>query len=103
MERIANAQDLERGESLKFEYEGKQAILVRTRQNKLVAYHTACPHKGASVTLEAGINKLVCSCHLSLFNVEDGSIYKSSAAVDKVKALTPLELELDTNQDVYVI
>ena len=103
MEKIANVHDLKREASLNFDYQGKKAILVKTKDGKLVAYRTACPHQGATIVWEADIHKLVCECHLSLFNVEDGSVYKYSSLFEKMDDLTPIELKIDDHQDIYAV
>jgi nitrite reductase/ring-hydroxylating ferredoxin subunit len=57
MEKIANVQDLKCGESINFDYQGKKAILVKTKHDKLVAYSTVCPHEGATIVWDADIHK----------------------------------------------
>ena len=103
MEKIANVQDLKREESINFDYQGKKAILVKTKDGKLVAYSTVCPHQGTTIVWEADIHKLVCECHLSLFNVEDGSVYKYSSIFEKMDDLIPIELKIDDHQDIYAV
>jgi hypothetical protein len=37
MEKIASMKDIRKGGSLEFNYQGKKAILIRTKKNELVA------------------------------------------------------------------
>jgi len=103
MEKIVNSKDLKRGEWINFHYQGKEGILVKTRQDKLVAYSRVCPHEGGTIVWDADINKLLCECHLSIFNVDDGTVYKYSSLFEKMGNLTPIELKIDNNQDIYAV
>jgi nitrite reductase/ring-hydroxylating ferredoxin subunit len=103
MEKIANLKDIKRGESLQFSYKGERAILIRTKEDDLVAYIAVCPHKGGNIEWDKRINKLLCEYHLSLFNVEDGSIYSHSSLFELKKGLTKIELKVDHNKDVFAI
>ena len=44
MEKIGKVKDLKRGESMNFNYQGKEGILVKTKKGKVVAYSRVCPH-----------------------------------------------------------
>jgi rieske iron-sulfur protein len=103
MEKIGNAKNLKRGESMNFRYQGKEGILVKTKKGKLVAYSKVCPHEGGTIVWDADINKLLCECHLSIFNVDDGTVYKYSSIFDKMNSLTPIELKIDDKKDIYTI
>ncbi len=103
MEKIANAKDLKRGTSINFPYKGKEGILVKTKEDKLVAYSRVCPHEGGTIEWDGTINKLLCECHLSIFNVDDGTTYRYSSLFDKIDNLTPIELKVDKNQDIYAV
>jgi nitrite reductase/ring-hydroxylating ferredoxin subunit len=103
MEKIANAKDLKRGTSITFPYKGKQGILVMTKEDKLVAYSRVCPHEGGTIEWDATINKLLCECHLSIFNVDNGTPYRFSSLFEKMNNLTPIELKVDKNQDIYAV
>jgi nitrite reductase/ring-hydroxylating ferredoxin subunit len=101
MEKIANVKELKRGGWINFPYKGKEGILVKTKQDKLVAYSRVCPHEGGTIVWDADIDKLLCECHLSIFNVDDGTVYKYSSLFEKMGNLTPIELKIDKNQDIY--
>jgi nitrite reductase/ring-hydroxylating ferredoxin subunit len=103
MEKIGNAKNLKRGESVDFHYKGKEGILVRTKKGKLVAYSKVCPHEGGTIVWDAAINKLLCECHLSIFNVDDGTVYKYSSVFDKMDNLTPINLRIDDKKDIYTV
>jgi len=103
VEKIANLKDIKRGGSLYFNYKGQRAILVRTKKGDLVAYVAVCPHQRASILWDNQINKLICECHLSLFNVEDGSVYKHSSLFELKQGLTKIELKVDDNKDIYAV
>jgi len=103
MEKIGRVKDLKRGESINFQHQGKEGILVKTKKGKLVAYSKVCPHEGGTIVWDADINKLLCECHLSIFNVDDGTVYRYSSIFDKMNNLTPIELKVDNNQDIYAV
>ncbi len=103
MEKIGNLKNLKRGESINFQFKGKEGILVRTKKDKVVAYSRVCPHEGGTIVWDADINKLLCECHLSIFNVDDGAVYKYSSLFNKMDSLTPIELKIDKNQDIYTV
>jgi len=102
MEKIANVKDLKHGESIDFHYKGKEGILLKTKQGKLVAYSKVCPHEGGTIVWDESINKLLCECHLSIFN-DDGTVYKYSSVFKKMDDLTPIKLNIDGKQDIYAI
>ena len=103
MEKVANVKDLKRGASIIFPYKGKVGILVKTKEDKLVAYSRVCPHEGGTIEWDATINKLLCECHLSIFNVDDGTAYRYSSLFEKIGNLSPIELKIDKNQDIYAV
>ncbi len=103
MEKIGNLKNLKRGESINFQFKGKEGILIRTKKDKLVAYSRVCPHEGGTIAWDADLNKLLCECHLSIFNVDDGTVYKYSSLFDKMGNLNPIELQVDKNQDIYTV
>jgi rieske iron-sulfur protein len=103
MEKIANVKNLKRGESINFHYQGKEGILVKTKKGKLVAYSRVCPHEGGTIVWDADINKLLCECHLSIFNVDDGAVYKYSSIFERMDDLTPIKLKIDDKQDICTV
>jgi nitrite reductase/ring-hydroxylating ferredoxin subunit len=103
MEKIASMKDIRKGESIYFNYQGNKAILVRTNDNKLAAYSAICPHEGGGIEWDSGLNKLLCECHLSLFNVEDGSVYRHSSVFELNESLTKIDITVDKNDDIFTV
>ena len=103
MGKVANLKDIKRGGSMSFNYKGNKAILVRTKEDKLVAYIAICPHAGGDINWDEEINKLLCETHMSLFNPGDGSVYKHSSVFELDKGLTRIELKVDEDQNVYTL
>jgi Rieske Fe-S protein len=71
---IVNADELAIGESKNFVYpkEGDTAILVRTTDDKYVAYNNKCTHLQCPVFYEHKENILLCPCHKGYFDVDSG-------------------------------
>ena len=103
MEKIANRKDIKPGGSLPFTYKGEQAILVRTKEDDLMAYIAICPHAGGNIEWDEQINKLLCETHLSLFDVKDGSVYRHSSAFEVRNGLTRIGLKVDEDQNIYAL
>ena len=81
---------------------GEKALLIRTKHNDLVAYSATCPHEGRELSWDEAIHKILCECHLSIFNAEDGSIYKHSPIIDLKKGLTQLKVTVDDGKNILV-
>jgi nitrite reductase/ring-hydroxylating ferredoxin subunit len=103
MEKITNLKDIKKGESLYFTYNGKKAILIRTKQDDLVAYVAVCPHAGGNIEWDETINMLLCETHLSLFNVADGSIYRHSSDFEVDKGLAKIDLSVDGEKNIFAL
>jgi nitrite reductase/ring-hydroxylating ferredoxin subunit len=109
MEKITNIKDIKRGESLVFKYKNANAVLVRAKDaqsstsGELVAYVAVCPHESGNIEWDEQIKKLVCECHLSLFNIKDGSVYKHSSLFELTKGLTKIDLKVDDKHDIYAV
>ena len=103
MNKITNLKELKSGAFINFDYKGTKAILVKTASGKVVAYSSVCPHEGGIIEWDINLHKLLCECHLSIFNVEDGSVYRYSSVFDNMKNLTPIPLKIDDKQDVYAL
>jgi nitrite reductase/ring-hydroxylating ferredoxin subunit len=102
MEKIANLDDIKKGGSLYFTYKGKKAILIRTKKDDIVAYIAVCPHEGGNIEWDEQLNIVLCECHLSLFNVGDGSIYRHSTAFELNRGLTGIEVTVDEENNIFV-
>jgi nitrite reductase/ring-hydroxylating ferredoxin subunit len=103
MEKIANLKDIPKGGSLTFTYKGEKAILIRTKQDDLVAYVAICPHAGGKIEWDETINMLLCETHLSLFNVADGSTYRHSSNFEMDKGLTKIDLSVDEEKNIFAL
>ena len=103
MEKIAGINDIRKGGSLDFNYKGKKAILIRTKEDNLVAYVAVCPHEGGGIEWDETINKVLCECHLSLFNVEDGSVYRHSSVFELEQGLTKIEILVDEKKNIFAL
>jgi nitrite reductase/ring-hydroxylating ferredoxin subunit len=103
MEKIANLKDIKKGGSLYFTYNGKKAILIRTKEDDLVAYVAVCPHAGGNIEWDETINMLLCETHLSLFNVANGAIYRHSSDFAVDKGLTKIDLSVDEEKNIFAL
>ena len=103
MEKIANLKDIKKGGSLYFTYKGNKAILIRTKENDLVAYVAVCPHAGGNIEWDETIHMLLCETHLSLFNVTDGAIYRHSSDFKVDKGLTKIDLSVDEEKNIFAL
>ena len=101
MEKIANLKDIPKGGSLTFTYKGQKAILIRTKQNDLYAYIAVCPHEAGDIEWDEQLEMVMCECHLSLFNVKDGSVYKHSSVFELNKGLTKIDLTVDKKKYIF--
>ena len=74
--RIANASEIEPGGVKLFTYPGPKdrCILVRTTENKFVAYSQKCTHLSCAVYYSKDRNRLECPCHEGYFSIEDGRV-----------------------------
>ena len=62
-----------------------------------------CPHEAGTIEWDASLGRLLCECHLAIFEVADGSLYRQSSMLDKIEGLTPIELKVDENEDVHAV
>ncbi|PLR96919.1 Rieske 2Fe-2S domain-containing protein [Bacillus sp. T33-2] len=71
---ITDEADLDIGEARNFNYPTKDdpAILVRTPDDKFVAYNNKCTHLQCPVFYEHKENILLCPCHKGYFDVNSG-------------------------------
>jgi nitrite reductase/ring-hydroxylating ferredoxin subunit len=103
MNKIANLKDLKKGSSITFDHNGQKALLIRFSQKDVCAFIATCPHEGGTIEWDDDIKKILCECHLSLFNVADGSVYRHSSLFKLEKGLTKVELKLDENGNVFAL
>jgi len=103
MKTIAKLSDIKKGESRSFDHNGKNAILVRTREDDLVAYYTNCPHEDGTVEWDPTLNTLLCECHMAIFNVSDGSLRKCGRGMKIEKGLKHLNVTVDDTGSIHII
>ena len=74
--RIASASEVPVGGVKLFTYPGPNdhAILVRSAENKFVAYSQKCTHLSCAVYYSKNNNRLECPCHEGYFSIEDGRV-----------------------------
>jgi Rieske Fe-S protein len=59
------------GSALKFKNSGQPAVLVHLQSGDFVAYSAVCTHQQCTVAYKNG--QLVCPCHGSIFDAENGA------------------------------
>ncbi len=68
---IARTSEVAPGSALKFKNSGQPAVLVHLQSGDFVAYSAVCTHQQCTVAYENG--QLVCPCHGSIFDAENGA------------------------------
>jgi arsenite oxidase small subunit len=73
---IASASDLTAGGVKLFKYPtvNDPCILVKTPDQKLVAYSQKCTHLSCAVYYSASQNRLECPCHEGYFSIDSGRV-----------------------------
>jgi Rieske Fe-S protein len=73
---VARAGEVPVGGVKLFNYPGPDdpCIMVRTAEERYVAYSQKCTHLSCAVYYEAARGRLECPCHEGYFSVEDGSV-----------------------------
>lgn len=72
---------------------GKGYVVTQPKGGEYRAFNSTCPHAGCEVTSVAE-NKIICGCHNSQFNLDDGSVLQGPATSGLGKA--KLEKDGDT-------
>lgn len=103
MKKIAKLEDIKKGGFLYFDYLGEKALLIRTLNDDLIAFYATCPHEGKTIMWDAQINRIICECHMALFNLEDGSLYRAAKGVEINKGLRPIEVMVDNMNTVFAL
>ncbi len=101
MKKIAKLSDLKKGGFLYFDHQGEKAILIRTNDDDLVAYFATCPHEGKIIMWDEQIDRILCECHMALFNVQDGSIYRTARDTNIETGLRPIEILVDQMKSIF--
>ena len=72
---IAQVSALVAGEGFNFSAnDGTDAILFKTKDEKVYALSRICTHEGCSVDFDLAQNKLICPCHGATYEASDGNV-----------------------------
>jgi Rieske Fe-S protein len=72
---IAQVSALVAGEGFNFKAnDGTDAILFKTKDEKVYALSRICTHEGCSVDFDLAQNKLICPCHGATYEAPDGNV-----------------------------
>ena len=72
---IAQVSALVAGEGFNFKAnDGTDAILFKTKDEKVYALSRICTHEGCSVDFDLAQNKLICPCHGATYEALDGNV-----------------------------
>ena len=72
---IAQVSGLVAGEGFNFKAnDGTDAILFKTKDEKVYALSRICTHEGCSVDFDLAQNKLICPCHGATYEAPDGNV-----------------------------
>lgn len=73
---VAKLEEIPVGEVKLFAYptEEDRCILVRTAEDRYVAYSQKCTHLSCAVYYSRASNSLECPCHQGFFSIEDGTV-----------------------------
>jgi Rieske Fe-S protein len=72
---IAQVSALIAGEGFNFKAnDGTDAILFKTKDEKVYALSRICTHEGCSVDFDLAQNKLICPCHGATYEALDGNV-----------------------------
>ncbi|GDX17660.1 iron-sulfur protein [Actinomycetes bacterium] len=72
---IAQVSALVAGEGFNFTAnDGTDAILFKTKDEKVYALSRICTHEGCSVNFDLVQNKLICPCHGATYEAPDGNV-----------------------------
>ena len=72
---IAQVSALVAGEGFNFTAnDGTDAILFKTKDEKIYALSRICTHEGCSVNFDLAQNKLICPCHGATYEALDGNV-----------------------------
>jgi Rieske Fe-S protein len=72
---IAQVSALVAGEGFNFTAnDGTDAILFKTKDEKVYALSRICTHEGCSVNFDLAQNRLICPCHGATYEAPDGNV-----------------------------
>jgi thiosulfate dehydrogenase [quinone] large subunit len=77
---------------------GQPGIVLQPTQGTFLAYNAVCPHAGCTVGYDGGSKLIVCPCHGSEFNPQNGSVEQGPAAT----GLGTLAIAVGSDGQLYV-
>ena len=97
---IAQVSALAAGEGFNFKSkDGTDAILFKTKDEKVYALSRICTHEGCSVDFDLAQNKLICPCHGATYEAADGNVISGPTQ----KSLKKINVKIDGDNIVEVI
>ena len=97
---IAQVSTLVAGEGFNFTAnDGTDAILFKTKDEKVYALSRICTHEGCSVDFDLAENKLICPCHGATYEALDGNIISGPTQ----KSLKKINVKIDGDNVLEVI
>jgi len=97
---IAQVSTLVAGEGFNFKAnDGTDAILFKTKDEKVYALSRICTHEGCSVDFDLAQNKLICPCHGATYEALDGNVVSGPTQ----RSLKKINVKIDGDNIMEVI
>lgn len=97
---IAQVSALVAGEGFNFKAnDGTDAILFKTKDEKVYALSRICTHEGCSVDFDLAQNKLICPCHGATYEALDGNVISGPTQ----KNLKKINVKVDGDNVLEVV
>ncbi len=79
--------------------DGTDAILFKTKDEKVYALSRICTHEGCSVDFDLAQNKLICPCHGATYEALDGNVISGPTQ----RSLKKINVKIDGDNVLEVI
>ncbi|CAB4579905.1 unannotated protein [freshwater metagenome] len=97
---IAQVSALVAGEGFNFTAnDGTDAILFKTKDEKVYALSRICTHEGCSVNFDLSQNKLICPCHGAEYESGEGNVLSGPTQ----RALKKITVKIDGDNVLEVV
>ena len=97
---IAQVSALVAGEGFNFTAnDGTDAILFKTKDEKVYALSRICTHEGCSVDFDLAQNKLICPCHGATYEAPDGNVISGPTQ----RSLKKINVKVDGDNILEVV
>ena len=97
---IAQVSALVAGEGFNFTAnDGTDAILFKTKDEKVYALSRICTHEGCSVDFDLAQNKLICPCHGATYEAPDGNVISGPTQ----RSLKKINVKVDGDNVLEVV